>query len=122
MRAWVDSEQAEYLPIPKIHASSDEGTPELLSNMLIAMLPEVKNAAPVAVTVDETQWAEVHWNCKEVIAKPNEDNKEVDEVFAYETEEDPSQKQSGDWTGIERDRRSAFLIVGALRPEGMLST
>ena len=87
------------------------------------MLPDVKNAAPVAVTVDETQWAEVLWNCKEVGGRPNEENKETDDdVFAYETEEDPSQKQPGDWTGIERDRRSALLIVGALRPEGMLST
>ena len=86
------------------------------------MLPDVKNAAPVAVTVDDTQWAEVHWNCNEPIKSTTTSSQIDNDVFAYETEEDPSQKQSGDWTGVERDRRSAFLIVGALRPEGMLST
>ena len=90
------------------------------------MLPDIKNAAPFAMTVDDTQWAEVHWNCNENNTKTTKavegDTGSDDDVIAYESEEDPSQKQSGDWIGVERDRRSAFLIIGALRSEGLLLT
>lgn len=42
----------------------------------------------------------------------------LDSIHVYGDEEVKSRK--GDWTGIERDRRSAFLIIGALRSEGIL--
>ena len=115
------------MPLPKSPSNADEETPEILSNMLVSVLPDVKNAMPVAVTVSEMHWAEVHWNCHETEQNESGENQQKNgededgDVFAYESD-DSSKKQPGDWTGTERDRRSAFSIVGALRPEGMLST
>lgn len=75
------------------------------------------------MTVDDTQWAEVHWNCKEQdTSTTGKDIDGDDDVFVYESEENPAEEQFGDWTGVERDRRLAYLIIGALRPEGLLST
>lgn len=102
--------------------SNPGGTPILLINMLSAVLPAVEDAAYAEdVIVDDVQWAEIHWNVSEASKSTTDATQADDDVFAYESEEDPSLRQLGDWTGIDRDRRSAFLIVGTLRPEGMLS-
>ncbi|THH10239.1 hypothetical protein EW145_g1467 [Phellinidium pouzarii] len=120
--------EAEYLPLPKIHSPAQNGTSDLLSNLLISILPNISNATPVAVTVDDSQWEEVQWNCNETEyqddglkkADTTDEDREDDDIYAYEDEEDPSVKQKGDWTGVDRDRRSAFLIIGALKSEGIL--
>lgn len=39
-----------------------------------------------------------------------------DDVYAYGFPEPNRQ----DWTGMDRDRRSAFMIQGVLRSEGLL--
>ncbi|KAI5125007.1 hypothetical protein M0805_007431 [Coniferiporia weirii] len=120
--------EAEYLPLPKIRSSSQSSTSDLLSNLLISILPNVPNATPVAVTVDDSQWEEVQWNCigtedkTDDFKKADVDRDDIknDDIYVYEDEEDPSIKQKGDWTGVDRDRRSAFLIIGALKSEGIL--
>ncbi|KAL1747236.1 hypothetical protein HDZ31DRAFT_32423 [Schizophyllum fasciatum] len=43
---------------------------------------------------------------------------EEDDIFACPDDPEPSTKY--DWTGMERDRRSAFSIIAALRSEGLL--
>jgi hypothetical protein len=44
-----------------------------------------------------------------------------DDVYVYADEEQAEEEpRKGDWTGVERDRRSAFLIMGALRGEGLV--
>lgn len=108
--------------------------PDLLSNLLISILPNTPSAspghasAPGGVFIDDMLWKEVLWNSDEMkdsktdAEKPNGDNGDND-IYAYEDEEDeedPSLKQKGDWTGVDRDRRSAFLIISSLRSEGLI--
>lgn len=122
---WDHHWQAEYLPLPTMHSPTQDGTSELLSNLLISILPNVPNATPVAVSITDSQWEEVLWNRSEPEdeedtlnrTKPDTDD---DDIYTYEDEDDPSIKQKGDWTGVDRDRRSAFLIIGALKSEGIL--
>lgn len=111
-----------------MHSPAQDGTSELLSNLLISILPNIPNATPVAVSITDSQWEEVLWNRsdpedeEESLNKQGEtqENGEDDDIYVYEDEEDPSIKQKGDWTGVDRDRRSAFLIIGALKSEGIL--
>lgn len=111
-----------------MHSPTQDGTSELLSNLLISILPNVPNATPVAVSITDAQWEEVLWNRSEPededpASKPvNAEERQTDEddIYVYEDEGDPSIKQKGDWTGVDRDRRSAFLIIGALKSEGIL--
>ena len=117
--------QAEYLPLPTMHSPTQDGTSELLSNLLISILPNVANATPVAVSITDSQWEEVLWNRSEPededeTPKKSDITEGEDNIYTYEDEDDPSIKQKGDWTGVDRDRRSAFLIIGALKSEGIL--
>ncbi|KAH8118305.1 hypothetical protein DFH11DRAFT_662591 [Phellopilus nigrolimitatus] len=116
--------EAEYLPLPKLHSSSQSGASDLLSNLLISILPDIQNELPVVVTVDDAQWDEVQWNCNESEDEEPASEKpcisEDDDLYTYEDEEDPSARQKGDWTGVDRDRRSAYQIIGALKSEGIL--
>ena len=98
-----------------------DGTSELLSNLLTSVLPNVRDAKTVAVTISDTQWEDVLWDREEEEkgTEKKEEKMETEPVFVYGDEELTSKKK-GDWTGIDRDRRSAYLIMGALRSEGIL--
>ena len=115
----AESTQAEYLPLPAFHAPNTDGTSELLSDLLLSVLPNVPDAKTVAVTVSDAQWEEVlDWD-----EEPKDEEKmktsEPDDGI-YVTEADLCLDRKNDWIGIERDRRSAFCVIGALRPEGIL--
>lgn len=121
-------QQAEYLPLPGLNVGpAADGTSELLSNLLTSVLPNVPDAKTVAVTISEAQWEDVLWDREEdekaqkevAQAKERESNGENDDIFVYGLEDIPI-KRRGDWTGVDRDRRSAFLIIGALKSEGIL--
>ena len=44
-----------------------------------------------------------------------------DDLYVYEDDKDAvPETRPGDWIGLERDRRSAYLVVGALKSEGLL--
>ncbi|TFK43503.1 hypothetical protein BDQ12DRAFT_675081 [Crucibulum laeve] len=113
--------EAEYLPLPTLQSPMADGTSELLSNLLLSVLPNVPEAKTVAVTISDTQW-------EDVLLTREDAEKEVEEVENKEAEEDVyasgyehvPDKRAGDWVGVERDRRSAYLIMGALRSEGIL--
>ncbi|KAJ7590982.1 hypothetical protein C8J56DRAFT_934391 [Mycena floridula] len=109
--------EAEYLPLPVLHSPIADGTSELLSNLLTSVLPNVRDARTVAVTISDAQWEDVLWD-REDQSTEEPDTKE-DEIYAYGAD-DVARKRKGDWTGVDRDRRSAFLIIGALRSEGIL--
>ncbi|EJD01235.1 uncharacterized protein FOMMEDRAFT_158367 [Fomitiporia mediterranea MF3/22] len=120
--------EAEYLPLPKLQSTSQDGTSELLSNLLVSIIPEVLNSTAVAVAMHDSLWEETQWNCNEPEANGTKNfnagtDREVDEdedVFVYGDEDNSSAKQKGDWIGNDRDRRSAFLVIGSLRTEGIL--
>ncbi|KAG6854811.1 hypothetical protein C0991_001238 [Blastosporella zonata] len=117
--------EAEYLPLPVLHSPVADGTSELLSNLLTSILPNVKDAKTVAVTISDSQWEDVLWDREqgdqgdksaEVGEEPSEN---LEDIYAYGDEDIP-EKKAKDWVGIDRDRRSAYLIMGALRSEGIL--
>ncbi|KIK06680.1 hypothetical protein K443DRAFT_129622 [Laccaria amethystina LaAM-08-1] len=114
--------EAEYLPLPLLHSPITDGTSELLSNLLTSLLPNVSGATTVAVTISESQWEEVLWDREEeAMGRTNVTDSEPnpeDVVYAYGDEDILEQKQ--DWVGVNRDRRSAYLIMGALRSEGIM--
>ncbi|KAI6047158.1 hypothetical protein EDC04DRAFT_592483 [Pisolithus marmoratus] len=113
--------EAEYLPLPVLHSQSADGTSELLSNMLLSVLPNIRDAKTVAVAVSDSQWEEVLWDREEEERQNREISspEDPDHIFVAGDEGLPCQKR-GDWVGVDRDRRSAFLIIGALRSEGIL--
>jgi hypothetical protein len=104
-----------------LHSQAADGTSELLSNLLLSVLPNIRDAKTVAVAVSDSQWEEVLWDREEEERQSRE--RDVgggeEDIFAAGEEGLPA-KQRGDWTGVDRDRRSAFLIIGALRSEGIL--
>ena len=113
--------QAEYLPLPALHSPIADGTSELLSNLLTSILPNVRDAKTVAVTISDSQWEDVLWDREEegMVTPQTLDHEDVDDIYAFGDEDIP-QKKHGDWIGVDRDRRSAYLIMGALRSEGIL--
>ena len=109
---------------------SADGTSELLSNLLTSLLPRVPDAKTVAVTIPPGQWEEVLYSGDstepeadgdgESTKEPCDETQEeiVDDVYVYGVP--PPRERKGDWQGIDRDRRAAFLIIGALKSEGLL--
>ncbi|KAF8529036.1 hypothetical protein BU17DRAFT_80189 [Hysterangium stoloniferum] len=119
--------EAEYLPLHAMPVQSADGTSELLSNLLTSLLPRLSDARTVAVTIPPGQWDEVLYSGDSSIEETNptngnsdlEDDEEVlDGVYIHGVP--PSRSKQGDWQGIDRDRRAAFLIIGALKAEGLL--
>lgn len=104
---------------------SSDGTSELLSNLLTSVLPNIPDAKIVAVTISESQLEEVLWDREAEQAEqqdPSESEKDdPDDIFvtSHDDRDIPSYRK-GDWVGVDRDRISAFLIMGALRSEGIL--
>lgn len=113
--------KAEYLPLPVLHSPIVDGTSELLSNLLTSVLPNIRDAKTVAVTISDAQWEEVLWDREEEEKgiHENETQKDDDDIYAFGDEDIPEKKR-GDWVGVDRDRRSAYLIIGALKSEGIL--
>ncbi|KAF9247071.1 hypothetical protein BU15DRAFT_84635 [Melanogaster broomeanus] len=113
--------EAEYLPLPVLHSQAADGTSELLSNLLLSVLPNIRDAKTVAVAVSDSQWEEVLWDREEEekLSKQKESPEDPDDIFVT-GDEGLSARRSGDWVGVDRDSRSAFLIIGALRSEGIL--
>jgi len=111
--------EAEYLPLPAIDTQTVDGTSELISNLLTSILPNIRDAKTVAVTISDAQWEEVvFWDQDDEIEPKEEENKDDDIYISGDAEK--SVHKPGDWVGVDRDRRSAYLIIGALRSEGIL--
>ncbi|KAK7470615.1 hypothetical protein VKT23_002039 [Stygiomarasmius scandens] len=112
--------EAEYLPLPTLQPPIADGTSELLSNLLTSILPNTPDAKTVAVTISDAQWEDVLWDREEEQKEKEEsDEPDPDNLYVYGDEDVPKPRR-GDWVGVDRDRRSAYLIVGALRSEGIL--
>ena len=117
----ITFKQAEYLPLPVLHSAVADGTSELLSNLLTSILPNVRDAKTVAVTISDSQWEDVLWDREEELKNVNQTAAEAqnNDPYAWDTE-NLTEWKKGDWVGVDRDQRSAFLIMGALRSEGLL--
>jgi hypothetical protein len=86
------------------------------------VLPNVRDAKTVAVTTSDSQFEEVLWD-REAEEQgelgTSQDHDQVDDIYSF-GDEDQVTERKGDWVNVERDRRSAFLIMGALKSEGIL--
>ena len=97
-------------------------TVELISNLLLSVLPNIHEAKIVAVTISDAQWQDVLWDreAEENAAREAEkEPKPTDDIYAV-GDDDVSTHRKGDWVGVDRDRRSAYLIIGALKSEGLI--
>ena len=107
--------------MPTLHSPVADGTSELISNLLTSVLPNIRDSKTVAVTTDDALWEEVLWDREEesrpMEAMPKEN---PDDIYVSHDKDSIPMKRRGDWVGVERDRRSAFLIMGALKSEGIL--
>ena len=75
----------------------------------------------IRTTCRQGQWQEVQWDSQEDIEREEARKRAEeanDDIYASENDHPPMKK--GDWIGIDRDRRSAYLIIGALKQEGLL--
>ena len=60
------------------------------------------------------------WNREEERStKELTDERDAEDIYAF-GDEDIAETKRGDWVGVDRDRRSAYLIMGALKSEGIL--
>ncbi|KAJ3555829.1 hypothetical protein NM688_g2360 [Phlebia brevispora] len=117
--------EAEYLPLPTMQQTHADGTMELLSDLLVSVLPPIPDAETAAVTMSDSVWAEVMWDREEEEEQMQTEAQSVpekDEDIYVVGDEDIPAFRKNDWIGVDRDRRSAFLILGALRQEGLVHT
>ncbi|KAH9944380.1 uncharacterized protein BXZ73DRAFT_96868 [Epithele typhae] len=110
----------EYVPLPVMEEAFD--MQPVLTNLLLSILPNVPDPRIVAMTLGEWQWAEVQWDTEEDLEKEAEEKKarRVDEDDIYVADGDHPPFKKGDWIGMDRDRRSAYLIINVLKQEGLL--
>ncbi|KAH9994124.1 hypothetical protein BJV74DRAFT_877714 [Russula compacta] len=99
--------EAEYLPVPTMSSEESSGSSQLLSSLLLSVLPNVPGAKTEAVTISDDQWEDVLWD------------READET-KEERGQTGEEEDEGDWAGVDRDRRSAYLIIGALKSDGLI--
>lgn len=73
------------------------------------------------MTISDAQWEDVLWDRDQEVREMKDPEPEVmnDDPYAWDGTDIVEWKQ-GDWVGVDRDQRSAFLIMGALRSEGLL--
>ena len=73
--------QAEYLPLPTLHSPIADGTSEMISNLLTSVLPNMRYAKTVAVTISDTQWEDGLWDRDEVVE--NKEEMKTESVYVY---------------------------------------
>lgn len=114
--------QAEYIPVPRMSSLESSGSSLLLSSLLVSVLPNVPGAKTEAVTISDDQWEDVLWDREadeQRTANHEPVYNELEDIFVSPENDGPSHSK-GDWGGVDRDRRSAYLIIGALRSDGLI--
>jgi hypothetical protein len=105
--------------LPTVTVLLGDNTSEMVTNLLTSVLPQMPGAKTLAVTVSDFEWAEVIFYEKEEGEKDGKRQEAEDDIWVSGEDEEPTYNP-GDWVGVERDRRSAYLIIGALRSEGII--
>jgi len=116
--------EAEYLPVPTMSSQESSGSSQLLSSLLLSVLPNVQGAKTEAVTISDDQWKDVLWDREAEEQRSTGQERigkglEEDDVYVSPDQDIPCHSK-GDWAGVDRDRRSAYLIIGALRSDGLI--
>ncbi|KAG8930660.1 hypothetical protein FRC02_003932 [Tulasnella sp. 418] len=105
--------EAELVPLP---TSPNSATPAILSELLLSLPP--LNSEIQSVSLTDQQWEEVIYEddddpsnvsaAKPIAMESGEDS----DLFNYRGEEGKAEPR--DWTGAQRDKRMAFLILRLL--------
>lgn len=110
--------EAEYLPLADRPPGTISGqTSELFSNLLTSLLPPIPDARTVAVSVSDHEWNEVLGPGNDGFEDEADEPAGDDDIYAYGY---PSAKDDDAWVGVNRDRKSAFMIHALLRTEGLM--
>ncbi|KZT05525.1 uncharacterized protein LAESUDRAFT_743806 [Laetiporus sulphureus 93-53] len=112
--------EVEYLPLPVLQTIAVDGASELLANILISMLPMTPDAKIVGVNVEDAIWEEVLGGLDDDVDDEVEKSEEDADGDIFVLPDVMPKPRKGDWIGMDRDRRSAYMIVGALRQEGLI--
>lgn len=73
------------------------------------------------MTISDAQWEEVvFWDRDEDEELKKDEEAVGDDDIYISGDAEKAVSKPGDWVGVDRDRRSAYLIVGALRSEGLI--
>jgi hypothetical protein len=103
-------------------SQESSGSSLLLSSLLVSVLPNVPGAKTEAVTISDDQWEDVLWDREgdeERTVNQEPVCNEMEDIFVSPEDDGPNHSK-GDWGGVDRDRRSAYLIIGALRSDGLI--
>jgi hypothetical protein len=100
-------------------SQESSGSSVLLSSLLVSVLPNVPGAKTEAVTISDDQWEDVLWDREADEQKAVNQESVYDDIFVSPDDDGPKHFK-GDWEGVDRDRRSAYLIIGALRSDGLI--
>ncbi|TFY57917.1 hypothetical protein EVJ58_g6732 [Rhodofomes roseus] len=113
--------EAEYLPLPDLHTEGGEGRSELLSDFLASIIPILPDSEIWTVAVSDEMWAEVLAGFGEDDAGEEAESKmdEAEDDLFVSPEYLPATRKT-DWLGANRDKRSAYLIQGALKGEALI--
>ncbi|KAG8904165.1 hypothetical protein FRB99_002146 [Tulasnella sp. 403] len=101
--------EAELVPM----ATFDGDEPLFLRDLIFVMMPN--NADVKLASLNEEQWSEVLSAINDTggptstISLPGAEEKQKDGIFTYKGEE--GLPGPNDWTGADRDKRSAFLLL-----------
>ncbi|KAI0028464.1 hypothetical protein K488DRAFT_80664 [Vararia minispora EC-137] len=114
--------EAEYLPIATMDFARGS---EVVSSLLLSIVPNLPDLVLGQVTISAAQLEDVLWDkeaeeqARREAERAERSGKDEEDVFvSLDGEGDGVQR--GDWVGVERDRRSAYLIIGALKSEGLV--
>ena len=95
-------------------------TAKLLQDLLSSIIPGAYGAKTIVFPISDADWEDVLHGIDgredRIILK---DINDEEGLYITPDEVLPTAKK-GDWTGIYREQRSAFLIIGALKSEGVL--
>ncbi|KZT66021.1 hypothetical protein DAEQUDRAFT_730788 [Daedalea quercina L-15889] len=112
--------EAEYLPLPDLHTEGGEGRSELLSDFLASVIPLLPDSEIWTVAVSDEMWAEVLAGLDEDDAEETESKMDEDEDDVFISPDFLPVARKTDWLGVNRDKRSAYLIQGALKGEALI--
>jgi hypothetical protein len=99
-----------------------DDTATLLSNMLTSFLPTNFGAKVLVFPIADAIWEDVLYGTDDREERPwmgGVDGGEDGDIYITANDAIPKPRR-GDWTDDYRDQRSAFLIIGAMKSEGIL--
>jgi hypothetical protein len=96
-----------------------DDTPRLLQEFLSSLLPKDDNAKTIIFPIPDDVWDDILFDT-DMREQPVPTAEEVGDDIYMSAEKATPRPKRGDWTGIYRDGRSAVMLIGALRMEGIL--